>query len=266
MTGHAFLKLCDEDFQSAIHELGDVIQIQPDNRLSDIADDIKHYFKTWKAEHDRRHRAIARHALEYRWAGSPRSHVARSSLHRRALVHRGPKLPSRSPGLADVLAHLPHQDVLIALTWFVCAPILVAIVLSLFQQGLVSAFNELDQVGSYPLDGLLLGLCATGTVLQTLQLLQYGNRSIPLVIAGVLVGIALDYLRRLRYRGARFQRFRQLDKSMSTGTDQGRTPPGCSAPRGRPITMALRRPLRRTGAAKVFRKLPPTPQPGPAVA
>ena len=252
MTGHAFLKLCDEDFQSAIHELGDVIQIQPDNRLSDIADDIKHYFKTWKAEHDRRHRTLARHALEYRvgWVASILTWLALAYT----AVHWCTVDLKLAPlaVLTDVLARLPHQDILVTLTWFVCAPMLVAIVLSLFQKGLVSAFNELDQVGSYPLDGLLLGLCAVGAILQTMFLLQYGNRSIPLVIAGVLVGIALDYLRRLRYRGARFQRFRQLDKSMSTGTDQGRITRLLRNSGRRPITMALRRPLRRTGAAKIF--------------
>lgn len=252
MTGHAFVKLCDEDLQSALHELGDVIQIQPDSNLSTLANDIRNYLGTWKAEHARRHRAIARHAFEYRigWVASILTWLALAyaTAHWCVLELKFAPLVR----FTDALAPVPHQDILITLIWFICAPMLVSIMLSLFQKGLVSAFNEFDQVGSYPIDGLLLGFCAAGTALQVAQLYQYGNRSILLVIAGVLVGVTLDYLRRLRYRGARFQRFRQLDKSMSTGADQGRITRLLRNSGRRPITMALRRPLRRTGAIKVF--------------
>ena len=232
--------------------LGDVIQISPSHDMELLCSQIREYLHTWENDRRQRRRAVLRHHAAFFAGWAAYVAVICACVYSLLCMAASGRDLRIFGWIGDQFAFLLDRPVMITLCWFVSVPMIISILLGLFQKGLTGAVNQFDRIVSYPLDGFLVAVITLCAIVQITMMYLKGSHRWYLIAAGVLAGVCLDILRRLRFIGIRFRRFRALDKSMSTGIEKGRISDHLRNSGRRPITDALRKPYIKKGTIKIF--------------
>ena len=255
LTQREFLSVLDNGSDSALADLGDVIQITAGTDLRNLADDIRLYFSTREKARRVRKREALRHRIEY-LIGCLATIVTAACL-----IYSFPRFFADMADwkifepLRSFYSMIPYDAEITCLIWFVGWIMILSALISIFQKGFSGAKNERERLVCYPMDELLAVIILFSAVSSAYHfgmITDFLKGRWYLPVAGVFIGVILDVLRRMRSKGNRYLRFKALDKAMSTGTDAIKLSSKLRDSGRRPITNALRKAYFHKGKTKIF--------------
>ena len=258
-----FASILTSGADSTLSDLGDVIQIRPGKNAEKLTGEIRQYYASCTADRRKRMLEALLHRFQF-YVGS--LFTAASVLcvlysfvacGVNALNFSTEETSAFLGSYSQILRFLPYftkpyASIIIRCTWFVSWPMLLSVILCVFQQGIRSAQKEYERLICRESDLVLLFAIIGSTVIQSLALTKCVEGHWYLAAPGIPLGFAIDALRRMRFSGIRFLRFKALDKAMSTGTEQKKLPNRLRDSGREPIVAALRKPYLHRDRIKIF--------------